>query len=135
MELLEGEDLFDAINEKLPLSEANSRFLISQIILVLEHLHKNKVIYRDLKPENVILKLDGYLKLVDMGTAKKLTMENRFKTMTIIGTPHYMAPEIILGKGYSFSADWWSLGVMLYEMACGKLPYGEFLEDPFSVYQ
>jgi cGMP-dependent protein kinase len=52
--------------------------------------------------------------LVDLGTAKKLTMENRFKTMTIIGTPHYMAPEIILGKGYTFVADWWSLGVMLY---------------------
>lgn len=80
-----------------------------------------------MKPENIILNLDGYLTLVDMGTAKKLTIENRFKTMTIIGTPHYMAPEIILGKGYSFSVDWWSLGVMVYEMACGKLPYGEYI--------
>jgi len=59
-----------------------------------------------------------------MGTAKKLSIENRLKTMTIIGTPHYMAPEIILGKGYSFPVDWWSLGIMTYEMACGKLPYG-----------
>lgn len=71
-----------------------------------------------------MLNLSGHITLVDLGTAKKLTIESRFKTSTIIGTPHYMAPEILLGKGYTFIADWWSLGVMLYEMACGKLPYG-----------
>lgn len=61
-----------------------------------------------------MLGADGYVTLVDMGTAKKLTMENRFKTHTIIGTPHYMAPEILLGKGYTFTADWWSLGIIFY---------------------
>ena len=61
-----------------------------------------------------MLGADGYVTLVDMGTAKKLTMENRFKTHTIKGTPHYMAPEILLGKGYTFTADWWSLGIIFY---------------------
>lgn len=74
MELLEGEDLFDAINCKLPLKYKDYKFLISQIIMVIEHLHKNKVIYRDLKPENVVLSNDGYITLIDLGTAKKLTM-------------------------------------------------------------
>lgn len=82
--------------------------------MVLEHLHRNRYVYRDLKPENVMLNQDGYLVLVDMGTAKKLSINQRFKTSTIIGTPHYMAPEIISGKGYSFPVDLWSLGVVLY---------------------
>lgn len=55
--------------------------------------------------------------------------------MTIIGTPHYMAPEIITGKGYTYSADWWSMGVLLYEMTSGKLPFGEFADDPFTIYE
>jgi serine/threonine protein kinase len=74
MDLLEGEDMFDAINSKLPLSEGETKFMASQLFLVIEHLHSNRIIYRDLKPENVMLTMDGYLTLVDMGTAKKLTI-------------------------------------------------------------
>lgn len=61
-----------------------------------------------------MLNEDGYIVLVDMGTAKKVSIDQRFKTSTIIGTPHYMAPEIITGKGYSFAVDLWSIGVILY---------------------
>lgn len=68
--------------------------------------------------------LDGYLKLVDMGTVKKLSYENRYRTDTIIGTPHYMAPETIKGKGYGFSVDLWSIGIIMYEIVIGSLPYG-----------
>ena len=85
----------------------------------------------------------GYLKLIDMGTAKPLKSASGFlllfilginKTFTIIGTPHYMAPEVISGKGYNFMADLWSVGVCLYEFICGGLPFGEEAEDPFDIY-
>ena len=105
------------------MSTPQVRLYLSQIILIMEHLHKNKIIFRDLKPENLMLDEDGYLNLVDFGTAKKLTIEHRYKTMTIIGTPHYMAPEVMQGKGYSFEADIWSLGILFYELICGHLPF------------
>lgn len=67
-----------------------------------------------MKPENVMVDADGYLKIIDMGTCKNLKASNSNKTFTIIGTPHYMAPEVLSGKGYGFSVDLWSLGVMVY---------------------
>lgn len=76
---------------------------------------------------------DGYIKLVDMGTCKILKDTN--KTFTLIGTPHYMAPEVIQGRGYSFESDLWSVGILMFELQCGYLPYGENTNDPFSVYK
>ena len=70
------------------------------------------------------------MKLIDFGTAK--IMNGR--TYTVVGTPHYMAPEVLTGKGYSISVDYWSMGAMLYEFICGKLPFGDDLEDPYAVY-
>jgi len=124
MDFIEGEDLFDVITKVIIFTAEHTTFLISQILLMMEHMHNNHIIYRDLKPENLMMNTDGYLVLVDMGTAKKLKIEKRFRTNTIIGTPHYMAPEIITGKGYSFPVDLWSLGVITYELLCGKLPFG-----------
>lgn len=114
MQLLQGEDMFDAMGGIVPMNSEDSSFYVMQILLVIQHLHKNRIIYRDLKPENIMLNEDGYIVLVDMGTAKKVSIDQRFKTSTIIGTPHYMAPEIITGKGYSFAVDLWSIGVILY---------------------
>ena len=70
-----------------------------------------------------------------MGTAKELEEDKGFRTFTIIGTPHYMAPEIISVEGYSFSADLWSLGILLYEVVCGTLPFGNDLVDPFDIFK
>ena len=92
------------------------------------------VIYRDLKPENIMIDKDGFTKLIDMGSAKVLKGKAG-KTFTVIGTPHYMAPEIITGKGYSYSVDIWSIGICLYELMCGTVPFGENMSDPYEIYE
>ncbi len=82
------------------------------------------IVYRDLKPENIMVTKDGYLKVVDLGTSKQFDAESLHKTFTIIGTPTYMAPEILAGKGYTYNVDLWSLGVIMYEFLAGYVPFG-----------
>merc|ERR1711912_212650 len=89
-------------------------------------------IHRDLKPENIMLDVRGYIKLIDFGTAKQLGQEYA-KTYTVVGTPYYMAPEIIRKTGYSLIADFWSLGVILFEMVCGHFPFGRGEDDPRKI--
>ena len=130
MELVEGIDLFDLLR-KFPLwDEEKTRFYISCIILILEQLHEYKIIHRDLKPENIIIDRDGYPKLIDFGVAKIVN----YRTYTVAGSSHYMAPEVIKGTGYGIEADYWSLGIILYEFLCNKVPWGEHEEDPIEVY-
>jgi cGMP-dependent protein kinase len=96
----------------------------------MEYLHTNNIIYRDIKPENIMVDDQGYMRLIDMGTAKFLKGKGG-RTYTIIGTPHYMAPEILSGKGYSYVVDLWSIGICLYEFMCGGVPYAEDADDPY----
>ena len=130
-EYVHGLDLFDALRKLNICSDAQSRFYCGIFILILEHLQERHIIHRDLKPENVMIDDVGYPKLIDFGTAKIVTS----RTFTIVGTPHYMAPEVILGKGYGASADLWSLGIMLYEFRCGGVPFGEEMNDSYKVYE
>ena len=94
-----------------------------------EYLHSKNVIYRDLKPENLLINNDGYLKLADFGFAK--VVEGR--TYTLCGTPEFIAPEILLNKGHGKPVDWWTLGIIIYEMMAGQDPFTD--DDPMVIYQ
>jgi cGMP-dependent protein kinase len=132
-ELITGGELHAAIRT-IPtvLSRSQAQFYTGSLVLVLEETSDRNIVYRDLKPENVMLDAQGYLKLIDFGIAKKLK-EGQPKTFTMIGTPHYMAPEVMRGHGYSTEIDVWSLGVMLFEFVCGYLPFADDLDEPTEV--
>ena len=129
MNYVKGVELFDVIRELGLLGSHHCMFYIGSLILCLEYMHTNYIIYRDIKPENIMIDEKGYIVLLDMGTAKFLKGKSG-RTHTVIGTPHYMAPEIMLGKGYTYSSDLWSLGVCLFEFATGMHPFAEGVEDP-----
>jgi cGMP-dependent protein kinase len=130
-EYIKGKELWDVIRDIGLLNKEQTQFYGASILLAINHLHKKKIIYRDIKPENVMVNTKGYIKIIDFGTVKEI--EDR--TSTIIGTSHYMAPEITKGEGYSFQVDIWSIAVCLYEFFCGKLPFGEEYEDPMDIYR
>lgn len=100
-------------------SEPLARFYGAQVCLGLDYLHKMGLIYRDLKPENILIDHKGFVKITDFGFCKKL----KDRTYTLCGTPEYIAPEIIQSKGYGVSADWWSFGILLFEMRAGYSPF------------
>jgi len=99
---------------------------------MLEYLHSKHIVYRDLKPENLMLDKDGYLKLIDFGTAKVLGDD---RTSTLMGSLHYIAPEVLDGRGHSFEADLYSLGVCFYELVTGCLPFDDEETDMIEVYK
>ena len=108
-----------------------TQFYIGSILLMLDYLQKKFIAHRDIKPSNIMIDHNGYLKMIDFGTAKILTDY----TSTIIGTPHYIAPEILQGRGYSLSCDFWSLGVCMYEIFYGKYPFGNYANEVIEIYK
>jgi cGMP-dependent protein kinase len=129
-EFLGGGDLFFAIREIGDLGKEQAQFYSGSIALALEYLHARGIMYRDLKPENVLLDLKGNAKLVDFGCCKKA-----LRTNTLVGTPEYFAPELILQKGYTCAIDWWALGVMMHEFIVGPLPFGRDTEDQLDLFR
>jgi len=122
IEYLPGGDLFDVQDDiGGTFTEDQARFYISGVVLALEHMHKQHVIYRDLKPENVLVDQAGYIKVVDLGLAKRLMVGT--KTFTQCGTPCYFSPEIIQHLAYDFAVDWWCCGVLLFELLTGRTPF------------
>ena len=130
IEYVQGGELFTLLRNRgsFPLEQA--KFYTAHIITIFEYLHGKNIIYRDLKPENILINKNGYLKLTDFGFAKYLNNE---KTYTLCGTPEYLAPEIILNKGHGKPVDWWTMGILLYEMLVGIDPFSD--DDPMKTYQ
>ena len=115
-------DLYKHLRLKTCFKESISKFYAAQIILALGFLHDSKIIYRDLKLENVLLESDGYVCLADFGLSKFLEDTDE-RMQSFVGTLPYMAPEIINNEKYDRTVDWWALGIMLFEMMYGKLPF------------
>ena len=123
-EFLQGGELFFHIKRKTCFEESTAKFYMAQLFLAIDYLHTNGYIYRDLKPENILIDKEGFIKLTDFGLSKMILHDdNTNDKNTICGTLDYMAPEIIKGEPYNISVDWYSFGIVLYEMICGKLPF------------
>ena len=129
LDFVPGGELFKHLRKMKKFAESHSRFYAAQIALAFEYLHHLGIIYRDLKPENILLDEMGYVKISDFGFAKRV----KGRTWTFCGTPEYVAPEIILGKGYNKAVDWWALGVLLYEMTAGFPPF--FAEQQIKLFE
>jgi serine/threonine protein kinase len=110
------------LKKKQRLSEQEARVYISEIILAIEHLHSLGIIYRDLKPDNIIIAEDGHLKLTDFGLSKE-NAESDFTSNSFVGTYAYAAPEVLKQKAHGKSLDWYLLGALLYEMLVGMPPF------------
>ena len=121
LEYVPGGELFHRIYKYGHLSREEYRLVIAQVAIALHHLHTIGVIYRDIKPENILIGEDGYIKLTDFGLAKDVTVDD--VTSTFCGTPEYLAPEVIKGLNYDKMVDWWSLGILTYELIYHKTPF------------
>ncbi|EEB11858.1 cAMP-dependent protein kinase catalytic subunit, putative [Pediculus humanus corporis] len=129
MPFILGGEMFSHLRKLGKFEENLCRFYAAQVVLALQYLHHLDLVYRDLKPENILIDRNGYLKLTDFGFCKIVSG----RTWTLCGTPEYLAPEVILSKGYGKSVDWWSLGILIYEMAAGYPPF--YANDPMKIYE
>ncbi|MCO5596289.1 hypothetical protein L7F22_050350 [Adiantum nelumboides] len=129
MDYVCGGEFFSYLRKMKKFEEETARFYAAQVLLTFEHLHKMDIVYRDLKPENLLLDDKGNIKLADFGFAKKIDK----RTYTVCGTPDYLAPEVIIGKGHGKAVDWWAFGVLIYEMLAGYAPFYD--TDPMGTYQ
>ncbi|VEN45768.1 unnamed protein product [Callosobruchus maculatus] len=129
MPFINGGEMFTHLRRMRKFNEVLARFYASQVLLALEFLHFCDILYRDLKPENILIDSKGYLKIADLGFCKIV----KGRTWTLCGTPEYIAPEIILSKGYGKAVDYWSFGVLLFEMSAGYPPFTS--SDPMKVYE
>ena len=129
LEVSLGGELFTVLRSRQMFDESTARFYAAGVVLAFEYMHERGYIYRDLKPENLLLDNGGYLKITDFGFAK---LVGDHRTWTLCGTPDYLAPEVVSGSGHGKAVDWWTLGILLYEMLASYPPFYD--EDPMRTY-
>ena len=130
MEFVHGGDLHSLLARRGALSTTEARFYAAEVTSVLTYLHSQGIIYRDLKPENVLISRSGHIKLTDFGCAKVLKPGER--TFTLCGTPEFLAPEMIIRRGHDAALDWWTLGIFLHELLYNTMPFDG--ETPYDIY-
>eukprot|EP01083_Nonionella_stella_P086295 239690_1 len=129
MEPALGGELFTLLRDKTHFSEPTARFYAATVVLAFEYLHARHIIYRDLKPENLLLDKDGYIKMTDFGFAKVV----RDRTWTLCGTPDYLAPEMVSGAPHGKGVDWWTVGILIFEMLASYPPF--YASDQMKTYK
>jgi protein kinase X len=122
LKYIRGGNLYDHLYANKRFPEDTVKFIAAQVTVALGYLHANNIMHRDLKPENVLMDETGYIYLADFGLSKFLS-NGADQTYSFCGTAEYLAPEILDMKGHGFSVDWWTLGILIYEMATGRPPF------------
>lgn len=132
LEYCPGGELFFYLSQIGRFKQDAARFYAANILLALEHLHGQNILYRDLKPENVLVSFDGYIKLTDFGLSKE-NIEGMKDATSLCGTAEYLSPEILQRQGHGKATDWWSFGAIIYEMLVGLPPF--YSKDREKLYQ
>eukprot|EP00922_Rhytidocystis_sp_ex-Travisia-forbesii_P051402 GHVS01076295.1.p1 GENE.GHVS01076295.1~~GHVS01076295.1.p1 ORF type:complete len:714 (+),score=123.75 GHVS01076295.1:382-2523(+) len=131
MEYVNGGELFSYLRRCGRIPPVQARFFSSELVCAFSYLHANNIVYRDLKPENLLIDAEGHIKIADFGFAKRVPPGDR--TFTLCGTHEYLAPETIVGKGHGMPVDWWALGILIFEMLAGHPPFYD--DAPVGIYK